>query len=40
MDKSKHPKVVRTWLVEKIGKVGWIKKRAAPTHKPAPHNKT
>jgi hypothetical protein len=41
MDKGRHPKVVRTWMADKIRKaVSALSARPAFPHKPAPHNKT
>ena len=40
MDKGRHPKVVRTWMADKIRKATWKLRPAAVPHKPEPHNKT
>jgi hypothetical protein len=41
MDKGRHPKVVRTWMADKIRKLTATHKRVdAVPHKPEPHNKT
>jgi hypothetical protein len=41
MDKGRHPKVVRTWMTDKIRKATLKLRRAVTTpHKPEPHNKT
>jgi len=41
MDKGRHPKVIRTWIMGKIRKPP-LTPKAAPVapHKPEPHNKT
>jgi hypothetical protein len=39
MDKGRHPKVVRTWITDKLRKAV-PKLKPAVAHKPEPHNKT
>ena len=40
MDRVRHPKVVRTWMTDKIRKATSAQKRiSAPPHKAEPHNK-
>jgi hypothetical protein len=41
MSKGRHPKLVHTWMADKIRKLMWRQRRgAAVLHKPEPHNKT
>ena len=41
MDKGRHPKVIRTWMADKIRKATSTEKRIETVpHKPEPHNKT
>jgi hypothetical protein len=41
MDKGRHPKVVRTWMTDKIRKAMSAQKRPlAVPRKPEPHNNT
>ncbi len=41
MDKGRHPKVVRTWMADKIRKAtAKVTQAQAVPHRPAPHNKT
>ena len=41
MDKGRHPKVVRTWMTDKIRKATLALKRIpALPRKPQPHNNT
>jgi hypothetical protein len=40
MERGRHPKVVRTWMADKLRKAASIQKRLlAVPHKPAPRNK-
>jgi hypothetical protein len=40
MDKGRHPKVVRTWMAEKIRKAASKLRPPVVPHKPESHNKT
>jgi hypothetical protein len=40
MDKGRHPKVVRTWMADKIRKAMTRLRVPAVPHRPEPHNKT
>jgi hypothetical protein len=40
MDKGRHPKVVRTWMADRIRKATARLRPPVVPHKPEPHNKT
>jgi len=40
MDKGRHPKVVRTWMADKIRKATSRLRATIVPHKPEKHNKT
>jgi len=41
MDTGRHPKVVRTWMADKIRKAtGQLRRLQGAPQKPEPHNKT